>query len=31
MEENKLVIIEKGEIVIPEKTIEDYKKLAKLK
>lgn len=31
MEENKLVIVEKGEIVIPEKTIENYKKLAKLK
>lgn len=31
MEENKLVIVEKGEIIIPDEVIENYKKLAKLK
>lgn len=31
MEKNELVIVENGEIIIPDKVIEDYKKLAKLK
>lgn len=31
MEKNELVIVENGEIIIPDKVIEDYKKLAKVK
>lgn len=31
MEKNEVVIVENGEIIIPDKVIEDYKKLAKVK